>query len=73
MPNCSAAFDPIYHQILLECLKSRFGICGTALSWFQSYLTSRTQYVTVNGKTSASMLLLQGVLQLLPASILVIA
>ena len=40
----------IDHQILLGRLESRFGICDTALSWFQSYLTSRVQYVKINGK-----------------------
>jgi hypothetical protein len=63
MLDFSAAFDTIDHQILLGRLKSRFGICGAALSWFRSYLTSRTQYVKVNGKTSASTPLLQGVPQ----------
>ena len=63
MLDSSAAFDTIDHQILLGRLKSRFGICGTALSWFRSYLTSRTQYVKVNGKISASTPLLQGVPQ----------
>jgi hypothetical protein len=63
MLDFSAAFDTIDHQILLGRLKSRFGICGAALSWFRSHLTSRTQYVKVNGKTSASTPLLQGVPQ----------
>ena len=33
-------------------LTSIYGISGTILSWFESYLTSRTQTVTVNGQTS---------------------
>ena len=33
-------------------LTSIYGISGTILSWFESYLTSRTQTVTVNGQSS---------------------
>ena len=63
MLDFSAAFDTIDHQILLDRLESRFGICDTALSWFRSYLTSRIQYVKINGKASVSTPLLQGVPQ----------
>ena len=37
-----AAFDMVDHDILLQRLQTSFGIGGTALKWFQSYLTSRT-------------------------------
>ena len=33
------------HSIVLECWQQTFGISDTALCWFQSYLSSRTQYV----------------------------
>ena len=47
--NLSAAFDAIDHTILLSRLHHTFGISGTALSWFQSYLSApRTQVVSVN-------------------------
>jgi len=41
----SAAFDMVDHDILLQRLQTSFGNGGAALKWFQSYLTSRTQYV----------------------------
>ena len=50
--DLSAAFDTIDHDILLNRLKLRYGIKGTALSWFKSYLTSRSQTVIINGTES---------------------
>ena len=56
--NSSAAFDTIDHQILLTRLQQSFGIFGSALSWFRSYLSNRTQAVTVNGLHSQQTTLL---------------
>ena len=47
-----AAFDTVDHDILLNVLSTRFDIKGTALNWFQSYLNSRTQAVSINRKMS---------------------
>ena len=44
-------FDTVNHEILLQKLEHD-GIRGNVLSWFQSYLSGRTQYVTVNGHVS---------------------
>ena len=45
--DLSAEFDTIDHHILLECLGITMGISGTVLSWFESYITGRSQSVTV--------------------------
>ena len=47
----SKAFDTLDHYILLNKLKY-YGVKNTELSWFQSYLTERSQYVEINAITS---------------------
>ena len=42
------AFDTVEHQILLAKL-NHYGIRGFTNDWFQSYLSNRNQYVSING------------------------
>ena len=51
--DMSAAFGTVDHPILTNRLRS-FGVTGTALEWFKSYLSNRTQYVVVGETKSES-------------------
>lgn len=61
--DLSAAFDTIDHEILLERLRLRCGITGSAFEWIQSYLTNRTQSVIIGETLSKSRDLKTGVPQ----------
>jgi len=49
--DLSAAFDTVNHQIPLSILKMK-GISGTALEWFESYLSGRSFRVPWRGVAS---------------------
>src|SRR6218665_2394036 len=57
------AFDTIDHNLLLHRLSSWFGISGTALLWFESYLSSRSFSVKASNHTSQPLPLSCGVPQ----------
>ena len=63
--DLSAAFNSINHDILIARLQDRFGIGGTTLEWFRSYLSGRSQCVAIgdlvmDGALSDSKSLSQG-------------
>ena len=51
--DLSAAFDTIDHNILITRLSSWFGIHGSVLSWFKSYLSSRSFRVKCDDNLSS--------------------
>lgn len=61
--DLSAAFDTVPHNLLLNRLKTCFGISGVALNWFNSYLTGREQRIKINESVSDATQLLTGVPQ----------
>ena len=56
------AFDTVDHSILLSKLE-HYGISGTGLHWFRSYLTGRNQRACINGNLSDSLEIHTGVPQ----------
>ena len=61
--DLSAPFDTVDHSTLLLRLRTRFGVKGSALAWFESYLASRKYYVQVEGYKSSLRSLDSGVPQ----------
>ena len=61
--DLSAAFDTINHEIMLQRLKSLFGIKGQALQWLKSYFSNRSQTLVVNACKSTSVALTTGIPQ----------
>ena len=50
--HLSTAFDTVNHKILLDVLKSYFGITEQALAWISSYLSNRKFLVQIGEFTS---------------------
>jgi len=61
--DLSAAFDTLHHDVLIDRLMSSVGIGGKALDWFRSYLSDRSQRVSVNNVLSTTFSLKHGVAQ----------
>ena len=56
------AFDTTNHEFLLYKLEA-YGVRGVCLDWFTSYLSKRSQCVSINGKVSKPLLIDCGVPQ----------
>jgi Reverse transcriptase (RNA-dependent DNA polymerase) len=60
--NLRKAFDTCDHTILIKKLH-KIGVRGIELDWFLSYLNGRTQFVSLDGVLSDSLVISKGVLQ----------
>ena len=56
------AFDVVDHKLLLTKLRLH-RVSDPSLSWFESYLSGRQQFVSIDGQRSDSLLIKQGVPQ----------
>ena len=60
--DLSKAFDVLPHSAILQAL-ANVGVHGPLYSWFESYLTNRSQRVFLDGYTSLATAILSGVPQ----------
>ena len=51
--DLSRVFDTVDYTILLKKLET-YGITGTSLAWFRSYLRNRKRYICVNNDTKTN-------------------
>ena len=58
--DLSAAFDTVDQEKLLTILREEIGIEGTALRWFESFITGRTQRVKIRDSYSETRRLIYG-------------
>ena len=61
--DLSTAFDSVDHSVLLRRLQTSFGISVAPLDWFKSYLSARSQRISITGALSDSLQLNWGVPQ----------
>ena len=61
--DLTAAFDMVDHQLLLRRLQYTYGLSGTVLNWFASYLDGRTQCVKLGSSSSSRISMEHGVPQ----------
>ena len=56
-------YDTIKHDVLLQRLSQKFGICNGALDWIESYLSNRSHTVIIQNEESSRYCISQGVPQ----------
>jgi hypothetical protein len=61
--DLSAAFDVIPHDRLIKRLSNCFGLSGAALSWIESYLSNRHQFIKIQDHFSPTTIIESGVPQ----------
>lgn len=61
--DLSAAFDTVDHTLLISRMINRLGIDGTVIRWFESYLSARSQTISIGEACSIAAMLLFGVPQ----------
>jgi len=61
--DLSAAFVSVDHATLLQRLRISYGIGGSVIAWFTSYLSDRSQYVRLPASMSTESAVLYGVPQ----------
>lgn len=61
--DLSSAFDTIDHTILIERLQNRYGLNGSVLDWFKSFIVNRLQSVAIKGTRSSKITVNYGVQQ----------
>ena len=49
----TAAFDTVDHSLLLDVLEKSFGITDSCLKWFDSYLSQRSSFVSIDSSHSS--------------------
>ena len=61
--DLSAAFDTVDHSVLIDLLENKYGINGSALNFFKSYLTGRSFSVKIKHVQGGRIMLIYGVPQ----------
>ena len=61
--DLSAAFDTVDHSIMCARLERSYGVGGSSLHWFESYLCDRSQSIHLGDESTVARLVTYGVPQ----------